>query len=376
MILKISLRPLNKFFFGGESSFNEVNENNNRRATYVLHSRYYPQQTGVLGLIRNQLLLQNGLLWDNSASIKDKAAAKSLIGNYGFQVGYDKPYGVIKRISAVFLEDQNGNICPPAPRDDVWMEKKSAKVKMLYTRKNDISILRNYSEKSGLYDQLFRQDGEPVNLENVFEKKEQVGITKAAHPWKFQQNDDDAGYYYQTFLSFKKDATFGELLIRQFVCYAEFADTPAFKFESGLVEFGGERCTFFMDVEKVAEKDFPKVQTGYKLTTVDPTYSVKRLVCLSPCAVDIGKLRPLAGLIVSQSLQFRFLQSKVDSTEEYQNINRHTSVATTAPAESKLFQLFDRGSVVYFDPGKEADVRQLFDSADFQNIGYNQYNII
>lgn len=373
MILKISLQPLGKFFFGGENSFNEGDEKN-RRATYVLHSRYYPQQTGVLGLIRNQLLLQNGLLWDNSHKITDKAAAKVLIGEHGFKVGYTGNYGVIQKISPVFLADANGQALPQAPRDDVKMAKDKETWPMTFTQKHGRTLLEGYTEKSGLCDSIYLS-GEAGNLclYKAFASIEQVGITKAAKPngHEVSDKDDEAGYYYQTSLTLAKASP-----VRSFVFYVKMAETTPYILNDTIAEFGGERSSFSMKVEKTNLPAFPHPTLAYKHTKIAPEVQAKRLVCLSPAYVNMGSLRSASLLIVSQSLTFRFFESELAKTEHYQALQRNGSKNGYGLSESGLYQLLDRGSVIYFDPAQEAKITVLFESTDFQNIGYNQIIIL
>jgi len=374
MILKIVLQPLGKFFFGGENSFNEGDEKN-RRATYVLHSRYYPQQTGALGLIRNQLLLQSGLLWDNSCKVSDKAAAKALIGEHGFKVGYTGNYGVIQKISPVFLADANGQALPQAPRDDVKMAKDKETWPMTFTQKHGRTLLEGYTEKSGLYDSIYLP-GKASNLclDKAFASTEQVGITKAAKPCgnEVTDKDDEAGYYYQTFLALDKK----ESPVRGFVFYVELADTEPYTLGNNIVEFGGERSSFRMNVEQTDLTEFPVPALAYRHTKIATGVSAKCLVCFSPAYVNMNSLRSASMLIVSQSLTFRFFESELAKTEHYQSLNGRGNKNSNGLSESRLYQLLDRGSVIYFDPNKEDTIRDLFESIDFQNIGYNQITIL
>lgn len=390
MILKISLKPQHKFFFGAEASFND-GSTSDRRATYVLHSRHYPQQTGVLGLIRNQLLLQNDLLWDNSARVSDKSKAKALIGAHGFQVGYQGNYGVIQSISTIHLEDGQGQQWVAAPRDDV----KGKDSALVFKAVGSQHYLQGYSEKAGLSAQLRSPKKQNQSLEDAFKAIEQVGITKAARPWdrgQVVERDDEEAYYYQTFFTFNRAA---EIPIERFSFYVKLADshqaeghhyswhgqanagTLPYTLQDAMVEFGGERSSFFMEVEPTNLVDFPVAENCYLHTEVDPGVQTRRLVCQSPCAVDIALLRPLSQLIVSESLSFRFFRSKVDETLDYQSLQRDASAKQyNSPVESYLYELLDRGSVIYFDPAQQTAITKLFDRDDFKIIGYNQYSIL
>lgn len=428
MILKISLRPLNNFFFGGESSFNEPGVDKSRRTSYVLHSRRFPQQTGALGLIRNQLLLQSGLLSDNTAKIRDKEQAKILIGPHGFRLGAkEENYGVIRKLSPVFLEAIDGKLCVPAPLDDVQIpgEENDKPPRNMVFEMKDIgenetkALLRHYREKAGVYTQFQHPDKGNALLGQLYSSHKQVGITKAARPWgnSVEKKGDESGYYYQTFLRFtpepkpfKNEHSEGEppFYIAGFCFYVElskeatgkeiryeWSEEPArnakdnrFSLQDALVEFGGERSTFHMRVNKIDDADWPIFKTAYQNTYIaeELKNKVLRLVCLSPCYVQgLDELRLLTHLRVSETVPFRFLRSSVESTENYQEVKRKEgaqpdqAIRNQVPLgllESKLFQLFDRGSVFYFDAEKKGQIEQLFKHKDFQTIGYNQYHIL
>ncbi len=440
MILKISLRPLDKFFFGGEGSFREDDKDDSRRSTYLLHSRYFPQQTGVLGLVRNQLLLQSGLLESNASRMSkgNRHKAKMLIGPQNFVKEKTDDFGVIQRISPVFLLGAEGAICTPAPLDDRTIpdpedEAISHPIQFQLDKLNETFLprLAHYREKEELFAQVQHPSQGNTKLTSLFVEKERVGITKAAKPWgnEVAGKDDEGGYYYQTFLQFcpKQEEIKKNLeekkqvdpstsvpvkvkikknleekkppfLAEGYVFFVEikeevqdadadisfsWTDGPtspgSFTLKEALVEFGGERSVFNMQVEKQAKDTFPEFSIRYVHAGLAKELKgkVKRLVCLSPAQVDTAALRKKSYLIVSKTISFRFLSTSVDHTEHYQHLIRSGNSSTIeAPVESKLFHLLDRGSVVYYDKDKEGDILTLFDQKDFQKIGYNQYHIL
>lgn len=405
MILRISLRPLDKFFFGGETSFKEIGSEDTRRSSYVLHSRLFPQQTGALGLIRNQLLLQSGLLADNSSRVKDSSMAKVLIGKHGFRnSGTTSDYGVINRISPVFLESTDQKICLPAPLLDCPPSEKGDSHMTLVFDRNLPPLVENYSEKKGITNYFQHPSKGNVALDNLINKAKQVGITKGARPSgeAVEKKDNEAGYYYQTFLQFK-DSVEEAFNIGAFTFFVDLktktqnsagdislnwvdevsSDFSAGKYTltSSLVEFGGERSTFFMEVKKLddaTEFEYPKVQ--HRLTKIKSPEGkqVKALVCLSPAYIhDIHKLSEHSLIRVTESTTFRFLKSSVD-TQQHHNIQRGEKAKNNGHAvlESKRYQLLDRGSTIYFFSDHEEEIKKIFNHQSFEQIGYNQYQIV
>lgn len=422
MILKISLKPLGNFFFGGENGFQEAGDDReNRRTTYRLHSRNYPQQTGVLGMLRNQLLLQNGLLKNNAETVNNRAAAAALIGKHNFRQGYTGSYGVIDSLSPVYVASANGNIWVPGPRDDVKMTHDSKSWTMTLQQKRRQVWLEGYTDKSACYAHLQYGD-KSFSEKNIFQEVSQVGITKSARPWGnvVSDKDEERNYYYQTFKRFSAKVKHLEkpegycfyLRLKHQASRGKYSwswsDTAGdsdgnertFTLSSGIVEMGGERSVFQMTVEKLPEETaFPEVHAAYQ-NTRRPS-QLRSLVCLSPAMVDTVQLRKLSKLTVSESLSFRFLKSTMEAkdtsdrtspdgqyTSYYQSVWREEdavppATVQTAMVESSLFHLLDRGSVIHFEPGGETDpnstinqLKTLFHQQDFINIGYNKYCII
>lgn len=412
MILRISLKPLDKFFFGGENSFNEGEKKeraNDRRASYILHSRHFPQQTGALGLIRNQLLLQRGLLADNTErmSRENRKKAWKLIGAANFRKGENKTYGVIRRISPVFLEASDGSVVPPAPLDDCLIKEKDQAAKsMTFEWEDELARLDNYTEKVGLTTQFQHPKHGNLARDVLFLTEKQVGITKAVRPWGdgVKAGDDESGYYYQEFLAFrqkkgdfpiigereKENEAVPMFFIRGYTFYVELSDEEGL--EDGIVEFGGERSTFQMKVETLDEKTawdaVPKPTVRYHHTDLSEAAKdagIRRLVCLTPCLVEnLTELREKSIFRVIDTLPFRFLQSRFETedkptegTTNFQQVyRRRKDDRKNGLYESKLFHLLDRGSIIYYKSEHEKDLLELFDQEDLRTIGYNEIHII
>jgi CRISPR-associated protein Cmr3 len=375
MKYKITLKPLDKFFFGGENSFKEATDSDrDRRATYLLKSRYYPQQTSLLGLVRNQLLLQNDLLADNSGLVMDKAGATLLIGAHGFELDYDGKYGAITSIGACYLSNQSDAIWLPGPLDDFKYD--NGKIVTLKGSDGDY-FLEHYSDKNGKSERLQCIGRESIESGTAFTSNERVGITKAAKPWVVTDGapeDEEAGYYYQTYMRFATNHASAHAPDR-FAFYVEFNQDVTFN--SGVVEMGGERSSFYMEVTKVdAMPKLPAV--AYEHT--QGMNQLKQLVCLSPALVDLPALRASAKLLSTETITFRFLKSRVAETTDYQRLTQHGGVqkpGKTSLKESALGTLLERGSVVHFLEQDQEDIETLFTKhADLCNIGYNQYCII
>ena len=97
MKYKINLKPLDWFFFGGEHTFN-----NGENESYIARSNHMPQQTTLLGMVRYQLLKQKGLLYrgDKDCDLKKKTNIDTIIGTSSFDIEADKSqsFGAIKSL--------------------------------------------------------------------------------------------------------------------------------------------------------------------------------------------------------------------------------------------------------------------------------------
>ena len=114
----VKLTPHDKFFFGGEKSFGQKEDDKKQNTNYFVKSNYFPQQTGVLGFVRHQLLLQcnnDKIFKDNR--IQDKSKADQLIGKQSFRINEAFEFGAIQCISPVFICKNKSNYYFPANKE-------------------------------------------------------------------------------------------------------------------------------------------------------------------------------------------------------------------------------------------------------------------
>jgi CRISPR-associated protein Cmr3 len=229
MIKLITLKPLKPYFFGGEITFSDD--------SYIAYSRKLPQQTTLLGMLRKTLLLQNHLLrrkkeryWINE---KNDKKVKDLVGDTAFDLikqNRELNLGVIKRISPLFLVKNGKKYFKRLNLDDfeykneiLW--KKNKKEKRPYNPKNDNKELWGY----------FFSKYDKIEESKIFESVEQIGI---------QKNSKQDGYYKK--ISCKlKGFEFGFLVEFDEEKLNKFED---FTFKNDIVELGGERSAFKMNI--------------------------------------------------------------------------------------------------------------------------------
>lgn len=344
----VKLTPHDKFFFGGERTFGENNGSN-----YFVVSNYFPQQTGVLGMVRHQLLLQcddKNIFKDNK--IESKTKAGKLIGLHSFKADGDFNFGTIKSISPVFINDSNNKNTSeayyfPANKEYHRHEKLNDKCekelvkKFLQIELKPHPLLKGYDAKFGLPDLLMNKNGKLIKYEDVFKEHKQVGIRK-----KYEGGTDEKAFYIQTFYKLINNYSFS------FVVELD----EAAKFSSqDMAVFGGEQSMFKMEVSPFVGEfediipDYEKSVNSGKVVLVSDAYVTDDI--MNTCEFAI-----------TETVDFKFLVTD-NSTKNYY----------TTPKKSDKFNLYKKGSVFY---GDTAEIVKKLNNKQFENIGYNTFKVI
>ena len=344
----VKLTPHDKFFFGGERTFGE-----NNQANYFVVSNYFPQQTGVLGLIRHQLLLQCGdetIFKDNK--IVDKSKADDLIGEKSFSIGDGFDFKMVKSLSPVYICDSNvkntnESFYLPANKEYHWHEKLNNECKEETVKKflqielNPYPLLKDYDAKFSLPDLLMNKNGEMVQYEDIFKEHKQVGIRK-----QYKGGTNEKAYYIQTFYKLINSFSFAFIV--------ELDDRARFSSQD-MVVFGGEQQAFKMDVS-VFPDDFESLIPNYEKSD-----NSDKVVLVNDAYVT-SDIMSVCDFAITETADFKFLVTD-NSTENYYS----------KPKKSDKYNLYKRGSVFYGDTAKI--VKEL-ENKQFQKIGYNTYKII
>lgn len=323
----VQLMPVSRFAFGVQPQGSGIRNN------YFIKSNPYPQQTGVLGFIRHQLLLQNQLLVEGETGIatERRAEADLLIGTKSFNPDQTS-YGAIQYISPVFLTRngehffvRNHECCEGKP--------------VLHAH----STITNYTSKSGFDQLLVGDNGTLINqgnlLHNPFISQEQTGIRMVR-----KQVADDA-YYKQQSFRLKSGFGFGF-----YVTLNETVNDREVLFGSSFAIFGKERSVFRMTVEPAHTPFnlFSKVYGNSKGTG--------KYLCLSDVIIQQDEIKDVLVTGGTQSFQYRTTQNTTK--------NHYNSIYLNAEKQ----QLLKRGSVLYTDAEKAASITG---EKAFFNIGYN-----
>lgn len=421
-IYQITLTPVGRFFFGGEVVFGGgENAQDQRRQSYLVHSNLLPQQTSLLGMLREELLRGNGLLkpWSGDAREKDEKRKKALelIGSTGFTFYNGQPpeenaissFGKIERLSPLVIFRQSKNReqqLQPVPLDDgpftdnkqaayVWQGKQQA---------DDAILLANYDPKSELSLHFAAEDPntDPLELTDLFQQQDQVGITITnRHKWRPGSDDTEGFFRHSSYRNrnssyadvHKKSASAEKNSFRFWVQVDQLPSTANI-WKDGLVQLGGERSTFRMTVEKMQE-DFSWPEQGifqvpYRYNRQAPS-KYTRLLLLSDTYLPLAAMKNNGVFAVAGTTSFRFFSTFLEKTDNFysfqQKVNEQVPNSTFhfqkkyqaagGRRQSRRYTLLQRGGVLLVPNTNVAAVEDAIKSrTDFRQIGYNYYQTL
>lgn len=337
----VKLQPLAPFFFGGEQG---------ETADYYLKGNYIPQQTALLGLIRHQLLIQNGLLPDGKISNKEKAAI--LIGSESFQ--YNKAhqnFGVIQELSECFIA-----LTSKIKGEDFCTYLYHAAPPGFVTEAADVNgclIFPDYKPKEDYLQNFRLLKPSPLcrisfTINEIIDAIERPGVDK-----NYYGEPKEDGYYKQVWLTMKPDFTFAVYLILENF----YNNDEQVIFKDTIVSFGKESTPFKMEVEK---------PTSIHDAIEHPGSDQNALYLTS----DTYLPEDIAGdcdLAVTDTVPFRNVVNYV-SQEKEDYFNRKP---TEIPC-SKRLQLYKRGSFFYTN-NIENLAKKISGQHSFAKIGYNKF---
>lgn len=433
-IYQITLTPVGRFFFGGEVVFGGgESAQDQRRRSYLVHSNLLPQQTTILGMLREELLRQNGLLkpWnddqvpDKQGDLKTKEQKKdlalALVGSTGFSVHTGRlpnaqampSFGVIEKISPLVLwEDKTKTSFLPAPLDDDQVtDQNDASLKKALTWKSknaadDSILLENYDPKAGLSLRFApeNRDSSPRALEDFFQQQEQVGITVSnRHNWRSTIGDDEGFFRHSSyrnrnsaFAASFENATPAEATgFRFWVKVGVAPDGLAF-WNDGLVQMGGERSTFRMSVKVLTDAHIEDglFEVPYRYN-IRPPAGYVRMLLLSDTFLPIETVEKNGVFPLAVTRPFRFFSTNLERTKSFYDFKQETLLEETPDgkkafnfqkkyqstsqgrSQSRRFTLLERGGVLLVPQANESNIRSAIEShTDFRQIGYNYYQTL
>lgn len=338
----ITLKPVDKFFFGGDMTFSVGNsprdKYNREYSSYIIESAYFPQQTSLLGMMRF-LLLRNDADCFDGVRITDTAKATELIGEGGF--GQGRRYGRIKSLGHCFIRDSKENKDYHfAPYDSDYAVHATEDTCLVNGRKVSLHKMEGFSSKVW-YKKYLECGSEKKELSSFFVQDRRIGINRDIKTGK----TEDAALFKQVGYRFSDS------------CYA-FAfnvetDVDILPYNGQMVSLGADNSQFVIGIDN-APMDVNDGCGAFKVTLLSPARLLSK---------DMDKV----AFCMTEVMPFRYLRSTV-YTKSYNILHGQLS-------RSERIEMYAPGSVFYFSSKVDAEAfRNALNSyEDFRRIGYNEY---
>ena len=314
MRYKITLKPLEPFLFGGDNTFGKIGDKEN--GTYLVKSRQFPQQSAILGMLKKEMMIQDGVL---SRKVRGewvdkhlKNQAKELVGFEKFNIALQTPqdFGRLKSISPIFLQ-----------KDDERFIKKVDIDSFKYKE----GLLEGYSPKKDIYDNFVSlKSNKKLSSDDIFQEVEQTGNKKGG---------EDNSLFKKTSYILKDDF--------RFALYIE----SEYELRDSIVSLGADGSNFYMQVKQSDEKLDYADKNGY-------------LTLLSDAYITVA-LKGNCEFAITSEISYQNLQNKKHVTQKNEF------------KKSKKVYLYEKGSV-FINP--EDELINNLNNKNCQKIGYNTYS--
>ena len=384
----IKLKPIGKYFFGGDMTF-EVGDKSNKDynskySSYIIESNKFPQQTSLLGMLRYLLLTKSPKVFSvDENRITNKADAANIIGQASFSVipnhkldeKQDSRFGKINSIGPCFLlhednkEDERiEEYFLSAPKDcqlmisfkdslEAYYNGNALRVPSIsYEDKKEqpdgvekIEIVK-YSSKAELDTIYISGNVSTIKKEDeIFIKDTRIGINKS---YEGKTSHDDKGYYKQISYRLKDGFSFA------FVAEVDFDLSEC---QNEIVSLGADGSEFSLSASLLSDE----FQTPHYPDEIKQVEGAYRVILLSDSLLDSEDIKK-ACFNISGSIPFRFLKTNV----ECENYN---VLGGKIKRSEKKYYLYEKGSVFYFESEASANefVELVEGKEEFHQIGYN-----
>ena len=338
---KITLKPIGKFFFGGDMRFS-LNGDKNEYVSYIIQSMMFPQQTSLLGMLRF-LILRNSKAFNNDKQvIVDKEEAKKLIGDRSFSMeNKESNFGVISSISPCYLSEDNRLLLPELmnrKNEPFGAVKQTFSAIINETEKENVPYLDEYNAKNGTV-LCFGNH----SVSDIFKEDCRNGIDRDIETGK----TGEKSLFKQISYQFKND--------KYAFCFFANVNTDLTAYNNQIVSLGAD-SSYFSFFAEVATNEEIQSQKG------------KKIVLTSDAYIPSGE--DLVTLCISETTPFKYLQTSVDKTEHYNRLN--SKIITSNKAN-----LYRKGSIFFFENEENCrDFQAIIEAQkNFRQIGYNYYTV-
>ena len=343
IIYKVTLKPQEPFFFGGENTFAK-DDTKDGGTRYSATSTYFPQQSSILGMLRKTILIQNGNLtmhlkgeWVDSRGKKsgyDKnyEEAVQFAGKGSFSYEKENDFGMIENISPIFITRNEKDYIINA-KDESYTPKLLDSKMSINGQIEQTFFLEGFDAKEYKEDSFIATDKTELSYDKLFAKVQTVGITKS----KDGASEEDA-FFQKTSLHLRDNATFSFFIKLQ----------EKLRWSEAYVTLGAEQSSFHLKLEET--------QANFKTTfaNIFTSKPFNRVILHSETLVEED--------VYKNSL---FV---LGNREVYRQID------TKSIKKSKRYYLLQRGSVIYAKDLEKLEIALA--KPHLQRVGINIFTTI
>jgi CRISPR-associated protein Cmr3 len=317
----VTLTPLEPYIFGGDNTFGKLGDEIN--GTYLVHSRKYPQQSAILGMLKKEIMTQSGTLtrkvrgeWVDKRKSNE---AKKLVGDEKFDITSKsvQNFGAIKKIGEIFLLNGKNRYIKKVDIDSYKFED---------------GLLQNYNPKKDIYDHYICIDNsDKKSSSEIFEEVEQTGNKK--EPTEYDKKKENS-LFKKTSYRLKDNFSFA------FYLESDYA------LKNSIVTLGADRSSFKLSIEEENSRLNYEDKNGY-------------LTLLSDSYITIP-LKENCEFAITSEISYQSLENK-----------KHAYKHNEFKKSNKLF-LYEKGSVIINPSDK---LLENLNNKNCQQIGYNKYTL-
>jgi len=356
------LKPLQPYFFGKEKM-----SRLGARTDFQQDSVFYPQQTTLLGLCRQLILEQEGVIKGGVFDFKRSELAAEIVGNSSF-TGNTQNYGRIKSISPLFLYSciKHKALFPMALDAEAKNSISPLKGRISY-HTDIIEDQLHIWENDKMYCRWkFPLEKDFFEESNIFDHTKALpGIDKKK---TIDNEEDSSAYYRQKYAYIKPEYD---------IAFAfEITCEHAFDLGTFQVLMGGQRSAFTLEIQ---QKEFYNESTINMYNEDLNQSGLSRISLLSDAYIPFDFLMNSKKAVIKNNM-FRNIQSRIkevagkrETTLHYNVNNKGEKENESARSWGDRYTLATRGSVFYFDEKYVKKAQELLNNDAFRTIGYNHF---
>jgi CRISPR-associated protein Cmr3 len=356
----VSFTPLEPFFFGGENTHGSPGAN----ANYFAQSNLYPQQTTLLGALRNLLRLSGYAYGLQSFAPHDANLSD---------------FGDLLQLSPLFLQQKDGDNRRYFLRQALDRHGDNSPAFSLVTDTNDEWLLfdgsdqflptarwTGYNPKKSLADEWVAASGERVDPDSIFNKIIRPGIPKSE---LHNRTPNSPGLFKQELIHLSPGWSFAVV-----ATFDEKVNTD--DLHGMTLQLGGENSLFSIAVQETAQT-FEQLFPAKDLYYTEQALDFPRIVLVSDADVpDTAWAHTIAA--VTETCDFRHLQTHISLKRvgKMERFGQHQkSVSEASPlAKSAKFTLLKRGSVLVCADNQSLDALcATLLLEPWRTVGFNHY---